>query len=106
MRLVVLMAVASALTAAPAAAQTPIAGGEGGRADTPEQFDTRIGFQVTGEATTPTPTPTASATATASAVPESGGRDDGSGLPVGAIVVGLAVGLVVGFGGRRALSRR
>ena len=70
----------------------------------PEQFDTRIEFQVTGEATTPTPTPSPSATATASAAPESGG-DDGSGLPVGAVLLGLAVGLVAGFGGRRALSR-
>ncbi len=79
-----------------------LAAREGGSADAPEQFDTRIEFQVTGEATTPTPT--ASATATASAAPESGG-DDGSGLPVGAIALGLAVGLVAGFGGRRALSR-
>jgi hypothetical protein len=83
-----------------------VAAREGGSTDTPKQFGTRIGFQVTGEATTPTPTPTASATATASAVPESGGRDDGSGLPVGAIVLGLAVGLAAGFGRRRALSRR
>jgi hypothetical protein len=80
-----------------------VAAREGGSADTPEQFDTRIVFQVAGEATTPTPT--ASARAKASAVPESGGDEDGSGLPVGAIVLGLAVGLVVGFGGRRALSR-
>jgi hypothetical protein len=73
-----------------------------GGADVPEQFDTRIAFQVTGEAATPTPTPTASPRAT-SAPPKSGGDD--SGLPVGAIVLGLAVGLVVGFGGRRALAR-
>jgi hypothetical protein len=81
-----------------------VAAREGGSADAPEQFDTRIEFQVAGAATTPTPTPTASARATASAPRESGG--DGSGLPVGAIVLGLAVGLVAGFGGRRALARR
>ncbi len=76
-----------------------------GGADVPEQFDTEIEFQVTGEATTPTPTPTASPRATASAAPESGGGDS-SGFPIGAVVLGLAVGVVVGFGGRRALSRR
>jgi hypothetical protein len=75
-----------------------------GGADVEEQFDTRIEFHVTGEATTPTPTPTASARATATAAPQDGGED--SGLPVGAIVLGLAVGLVAGFGGRRALARR
>ena len=74
----------------------------GGEADAPEQFDTRIDFQVTGEATTPTPTPTPSATATAAPQRD----DDGSGMPGGAIVAGLAVGVVVGFAGRRALSRR
>ena len=79
-----------------------VAARAGGSAEVPDQFDTRIEFQVTGEATT-TPTPTPSATATASAAPEPGG--DGSGLPVGAVLLGLAVGLVAGFGGRRALSR-
>jgi hypothetical protein len=79
-----------------------VAAREGGSADAPEQFDTRIEFEVAGAATTPTPS--ASARATASAPPQSGG--DGSGLPVGAIVLGLAVGLVAGFGGRVALSRR
>jgi hypothetical protein len=71
-----------------------------GGADVAEQFDTRIEFQVTGAAATPTP----SAQATASAAPKSG-REDSSGFPIGALVVGLAVGVVVGFGGRRALSR-
>jgi hypothetical protein len=82
-----------------------LAARQAGSTDVPEQFDTRIEFQVTGDAATPTPTPSASATATASAAPKSGG-DDGSGVPVGAIVLGLAVGLVAGYGGRRALSRR
>jgi hypothetical protein len=81
-----------------------IAAREGGKADAPEQFDTRIEFRVTGQAATPTPTPTASAKPAATAAPGSGGG--GSGLPVGAIVLGLAVGLVAGFGGRRALARR
>jgi hypothetical protein len=71
-----------------------------GGADVAEQFDTRIEFQVTGAAATPTP----SAQATASAAPKSG-REDSSGFPIGAVVLGLAVGVVVGFGGRRALSR-
>jgi hypothetical protein len=74
-----------------------------GGSDVAEQFDTRLAFRVTGAVTTPTPT--ATVTASASAAPETGGND-GSGLPVGAIVLGLAVGLVAGFGGRRALSRR
>jgi hypothetical protein len=73
-----------------------------GGADVPEQFDTRIAFQVTGQAATPTPTP--SARASASPAPTSG-SEDSSGFPLGAVVLGLAVGLVVGFGGRRAFAR-
>jgi hypothetical protein len=82
-----------------------IAAREGGKADAPEQFDTRIEFRVTGAAATPTPTPTASARPAATAAPKPG-DDGGSGFPVGATVLGLAVGLVAGFGGRRALTRR
>ena len=76
-----------------------------------EQFDTSIDLQVTGEII-PAATPTATAEAAETAEPEeetaglgSGGDDDGGGGELGmAIVLGLALGGVAGFGVRRLRS--
>jgi hypothetical protein len=80
-----------------------VAAREAGEAEDPEQFDTRVDLEVTGEAAPPTPTPTLPATATATAEPQGGDED---GLPAGAIAIGLAVGLVTGFAGRRRFGGR
>lgn len=73
-----------------------------------EQFETSIDLQVTGEII-PAATPTATAESAETAEPQeetaglgSGGDDDGGGGELGmAIVLGLALGGVVGFGVRR-----
>ena len=72
-----------------------------------EQFDTSIDLQVTGEVIAD-PTPTATPEPAKTAEPASGGlgngggADDGGGGELGtAIVLGLALGGVVGFGVRR-----
>ena len=72
-----------------------------------DQFDTLIDLQVTGEII-PAATPTATAESAATAEPEeetaglgSGDDDDGGGELGMAIVLGLALGGLVGFGVRR-----
>jgi len=72
-----------------------------------DQFDTSIDLQVTGEII-PEPTPTATPEAAATAAPDdtaglgsSGDSDGGSGELGMAIVFGLALGALVGFGVRR-----
>jgi len=72
-----------------------------------EQFDTRLDLQVTGEIipeATPTATPEAAETAEpdgTAGLGSSGGGDGGSGELGMAIVLGLALGGLVGFGVRR-----
>ena len=72
-----------------------------------EQFDTSIDLQVTGEVI-PDPTPTATAEPAKTAEPAAGGLGNGGGGGDGgggelgmAIVLGLALGGLVGFGVRR-----
>ena len=83
-------------------AYVAVAAREAGARDQPDQFDTRVELRVTGTAATPTPTPTPSPTASAAPRDE---PDGGPGTPVAAIGLGLVLGLLGGFGGRRALGR-
>ena len=75
--------------------------GKSGEAD---QFDSEVDLQVTGEVIpepTPTATPEAAPTAGSGGTAAPGGGDGGSGELGMAIVLGLALGGLVGFGVRR-----
>ena len=97
---------ADALYAEPGTYYVSIAADDRGNNLEAEQFDTSIDLQVTGEVI-PDPTPTATAEPAKTAEPAAGGLGNGGGDDAGggelgmAIVLGLALGGLVGFGVRR-----
>jgi Ca-activated chloride channel homolog len=96
-----------ALYAEPGSYYVSLAADDRGNNLEAEQFDTSIDLQVTGEVI-PDPTPTATAEPAQTAEPAAGGLGNGGGGGAGgggelgmAIVLGLALGGLVGFGVRR-----
>ncbi len=99
-------AVTSNVFAEPGTYYVSLAANDRGRNLEAEQFDSSLDLQVTGKVI-PTPTPTETAEPARTAEPASGGlgnggSDAGGGGEIGmAIVLGLALGGLVGFGVRR-----